>query len=96
MAKEVLLIDRLRALARARFDLLVRHPATDAVIAGLENVSEKEAGHFMKRYLDRGYTVHVRNRRTGRIAVELPATEVGEHARTRLMEEIKSDHDEGS
>jgi hypothetical protein len=88
-SEEGSLADRLRGL-RARFDVIVRHPATDSLVAGLEDVLEREAGHFTKRYLDRGYTVEVRNRRTGRVAVELPATEIGEHRRAKLIEEAEN------
>jgi len=58
-------------------------------LPGLRTVPEAKAGHFTKRYLDR-YTVEVRNRRTGRVAVELPATEIGERRRAKLIEEAKN------
>jgi hypothetical protein len=59
-------------------------------LPGLRTVPEAEAGHFTKLYLDRGYTVEVRNRRTGRVAVELPATEIGERRRAKLIGEAKN------
>jgi hypothetical protein len=90
LPRRVRLGDRLRGLRARKFDVIVRHPATESVVAGLEDVPEAEAGHFTKRYLDRGYTVEVRNRRTGRVAVELPATEIGEHRRAKLIEEAEN------